>query len=178
MQRSIGGIAPAEPGYRVVDVAPILGGGLTRARASLDTGYGVVEVDWMIVHGSFELSVTVPPNTRARVTLPGAPGASGAPTPLEMGSGTHHFTTDVTELVAPPARTPYTLDTSLSQIVGDAEAVTALEQLFAAQGYVIGLGWTKSGKWKSNSPLGNSLIMYRPENLPGLEQLLHELNAR
>ncbi|MCU1481790.1 MAG: ramA [Subtercola sp.] len=198
MQRSIGGIAPAEPGYRVVDIAPILGGGLTRARASLDTGYGMVEVDWMIVQGSFELSVTVPPNMRARVTLPGlaadiasaaAAGSSGSgprsgagaereTTPVEVGSGIHRFTTDVTSLVAPAAKQPYTLSTSLSEIVADAEAVTALEQLFASQGYFIGLGWTKSGKWKSNSPLGNALIMYRPENLPAVEHVLQQLNAR
>ncbi|HWS57264.1 MAG TPA: family 78 glycoside hydrolase catalytic domain, partial [Actinotalea sp.] len=50
MHRSIGGIAPAEPGARVVDVAPVPGGGLTEVSASLDTGYGVVTVDWA-VHG-------------------------------------------------------------------------------------------------------------------------------
>ncbi|UFS60631.1 alpha-L-rhamnosidase [Subtercola endophyticus] len=178
MHRTIGGIAPAEPGYRVVDIKPILGGGLTRARASLDTGYGTVEVDWMIVHGSFELSVSVPPNTRARVMLPGAGGGSATSPEIEVGSGIHHFTADVSALLAPAAKHPYSLKTSLSEIVADAEAVTALEQLFASQGYFIGLGWTKSGKWKSNSPLGNALIMYRPENLPAVEQLLQRLNAR
>jgi alpha-L-rhamnosidase len=46
MHRTIGGIAPLEPGYRRVRIAPRPGGGLTWARASLDTPHGEVAVEW------------------------------------------------------------------------------------------------------------------------------------
>ncbi|WP_420123861.1 family 78 glycoside hydrolase catalytic domain, partial [Nakamurella sp.] len=46
MHRTVGGIAPAEPGYRRVRVAPRPGGGLTWARSSLQTPHGEVSVSW------------------------------------------------------------------------------------------------------------------------------------
>ena len=46
MHRVIGGIAPLEPGYSQVLIAPQPGGGLTWARASLDTRHGPVAVSW------------------------------------------------------------------------------------------------------------------------------------
>jgi alpha-L-rhamnosidase len=46
MHRTIGGIAPLHPGYSRVRLAPRPGGGLTWARASLDTPHGEVPVEW------------------------------------------------------------------------------------------------------------------------------------
>ncbi|MDY7557634.1 alpha-L-rhamnosidase [Cryobacterium sp. 10C3] len=171
MHRTIGGIAPAEPGYRVVQIAPVLGGGLTRCFARLDTGYGPVRVNWTLDGGTFSLCVTIPPNTTARVLLPGAAET------IEIGSGRHAWVTDVSALVAVPAR-PLTLETSLSEIVNDAEARAALQALFTEIGYVIGLGWTSGGRWKSDSPLRSSLIMMPPAGFARVEGLLATLNAR
>jgi alpha-L-rhamnosidase len=171
MQRSIGGIAPGAPGYSVVEIAPVLGGGLTSAHASLDTGYGVVDVSWMLEGPSFSLVATVAPNTTARITLPGAGAA------VEVGSGRHEFRVDVSSLVGGGEVEALTMETPLSQIVGDTEARDGLEALFAELGYFIGLGWTKDGRWKTGSPLGNSLIMMPPHNVARVEQYLATLNA-
>ncbi len=46
MHRTIGGIAPLEPGYRRVLIAPRPGGGLTWANAALETPHGPVRVSW------------------------------------------------------------------------------------------------------------------------------------
>jgi alpha-L-rhamnosidase len=170
MQRSIGGIAPGAPGYSVVEIAPVLGGGLTSAHASLDTGFGVVDVTWMLEGASFSLVAMVPPNTTARVTLPGADAA------IEVGSGRHAYTVDVAALVASAEVEPLTMDTPLSEIVGDTEARDGLEALFVELGYFIGLGWTKDGRWKAGSPLGKSLIMMPPHNVARVEQYLATLN--
>ena len=172
MHRSIGGIAPGEPGCRVVDIAPILGGGLTRCTASLETGYGRVEVAWTLDGTTFTLTAVIPPNSSARVRLPGAADT------VSIGSGRHHWVTDVAAVL--PARTPapLTLQTSLSEIVDDAEAVAALEALFVELGYFIGLGWTAGGKWKSNSPLATSLIMFPAEGFDRVEAIFAGLNAR
>lgn len=46
LYRRVAGIAPAEPGFRQVRVAPLTDGPLSWARASRETPYGRVEVRW------------------------------------------------------------------------------------------------------------------------------------
>ena len=58
------------PGYRRFAIAPLPGGGLTRAEATLDTPYGRIGSRWRRDGGRIELDVQVPPGTRALVTLP------------------------------------------------------------------------------------------------------------
>lgn len=72
MYRNIGGIDldPAVPGYKRARIAPRVGGGLTSARASLETPYGSLATAWRIDGQQFLLDVTVPVNTTAEVTLP------------------------------------------------------------------------------------------------------------
>ncbi|KAI1146171.1 extracellular glycosyl hydrolase family 78 protein [Nemania diffusa] len=86
MFRTIGGLAPAEPGWRTVRVAPVPGGGLTEARGSFQSPYGVVSTDWRVGDEGFVLKLVVPPNARAEVTIPGADDQV-----LDVGSGTHVF---------------------------------------------------------------------------------------
>ena len=71
MHRVIGGIAPLEPGYAKVLIAPQPGGGITWSRASLETRHGRVAVSWdRQSSGSFDLEVTVPNGVTALVRLP------------------------------------------------------------------------------------------------------------
>ena len=42
LHRTVAGLAPAEPGYRTVRVAPRPGGGMTWAKASLTTAHGEI----------------------------------------------------------------------------------------------------------------------------------------
>jgi alpha-L-rhamnosidase len=114
MVRNIGGIDldPAAPGYKRARIAPRPGGGLTSARASLETLYGTLATAWRLDGGRFVLDVTVPPNTSAEVTLWDADlrnleegnrsfsGAAGVRTVrqqgndvvVEIGSGRYQFT--------------------------------------------------------------------------------------
>ncbi|NQX10327.1 family 78 glycoside hydrolase catalytic domain [Microbacteriaceae bacterium VKM Ac-2855] len=71
VHRSIVGLAPAAPGYRVIDVTPLPPTQLDRARARHLTPYGEVDVSWVRKDGLFVLDVTVPVGATARVTLPG-----------------------------------------------------------------------------------------------------------
>ena len=87
MHRTVAGLAPAAPGYRRLLVAPVPGGGLTRAAARLVTAYGPASVDWSREGGELTVTVTVPPNTTAEVRLP-----DPAQAVTEVGSGTHRFT--------------------------------------------------------------------------------------
>ncbi|GHO99738.1 alpha-L-rhamnosidase [Reticulibacter mediterranei] len=84
LHRVVAGLAPAEPGYRRLTIAPHPGGNLTHARASLRTLYGLAESAWVIENGEITLKVTVPPNTTASVIVPGRSQEA-----IVVGSGMH-----------------------------------------------------------------------------------------
>jgi len=85
MHRSIGGIAPLEPGYARVLIAPRPGGDIDWARTSLETRHGKISVSWSRDgDGPVELDVAVPDGVTALVRLPGLQEQ-------ELGSGQHHL---------------------------------------------------------------------------------------
>ena len=169
MQRTIGGIAPTAPGYRTVSIAPVPGGGLTDVRASLETGYGRIGTAWRLDGTSFTLDLVVPVGVTASVVLPD----SGEPIAVEHG--THSWTSQLPAAPAEPA--PLTMASTLAELVDDPEARGAIEAYFGRIGYFIGLGWTGSGRWRSDSVLGTSLLMLPPEGRAGLQDELDRLNA-
>ncbi|MBZ0282059.1 MAG: glycoside hydrolase family 78 protein [Anaerolineae bacterium] len=61
---------PAVPGYKHAILRPQPGGGLTFARAKLDTMYGMLASEWKFEDEGFIYNVVVPPNTTATVHLP------------------------------------------------------------------------------------------------------------
>ncbi len=63
---------PDDPGFKHINISPEPGGGLTWARAELDSMYGTIRSGWKIENGKFTLNVRIPPNTRATVKLPDA----------------------------------------------------------------------------------------------------------
>jgi alpha-L-rhamnosidase len=74
MYRVVAGLEldPAEPGYKHLIVQPHVGGGLTHARAALETMYGEAVSGWTEAGERMTVEVVVPPNTHATVRLPGA----------------------------------------------------------------------------------------------------------
>jgi alpha-L-rhamnosidase len=74
---TIAGLRPLadQPGWKEFAIAPQPGGGLTFAQARVKTPYGLVMSHWRQAGGRFEIDVTLPPNTRARVTLPATAAA-------------------------------------------------------------------------------------------------------
>lgn len=61
---------PQEPGFRHILIQPRVLGDLTYVRASHDSPYGLIGVDWRRNGDAFTLHVTVPPNTTATVFMP------------------------------------------------------------------------------------------------------------
>jgi alpha-L-rhamnosidase len=90
VHRTLGGIAPLEPGYAKVLVAPRPGGGITWAKTALRTRHGRVEVSWSI-EGAEELSLNVelPEGVRGLVRLPDG-------TEREVGPGAHSLSAALT----------------------------------------------------------------------------------
>jgi alpha-L-rhamnosidase len=90
MQRTIGGISPAEPGYRAIRFSPVPGRGVTSAACSLRTPYGHAACRWSLDDQRFTLEIAVPPNTTAIVHRPGLDEAD-----LTVGSGAHQWAYDL-----------------------------------------------------------------------------------
>jgi len=64
-------IDPNAPGYRRILIQPQPGGGLTCAKASLDSMYGKIESKWTLENNYLQLTVTIPANTEGVIRLPG-----------------------------------------------------------------------------------------------------------
>jgi alpha-L-rhamnosidase len=89
LHRTVAGLAPAAPGYRKLLIAPRPGPGITSAGATHETPYGTADVTWTLDETDFALTISVPPNTTADVSLPDGRVA------FEVGSGRHSFTAPI-----------------------------------------------------------------------------------
>ncbi|MCA9916352.1 MAG: glycoside hydrolase family 78 protein [Anaerolineales bacterium] len=161
MQRTIGGLAPAAPGYQQIEIKPRPGGGITQAQTKHRTPYGMAACGWMIEDGRFSLSVTIPPNTTALVTLPG----SSEP-PIPVGSGEWHWSVTYDD---PDIRGPYTVDDLVGDIISQPAArgaiMAALDEL-GAPGFIKAILFNEGGL-----PLRQALHM-----LPDLETAVTTMN--
>ena len=83
LHRYVAGLRPAGPGYRIFEVRPRPGGGITSATTRHISPFGPIEVSWQLRGVSLELDVQVPPGSTASVTLPGEPRSVPRP---------HHWT--------------------------------------------------------------------------------------
>ncbi|WP_432570707.1 alpha-L-rhamnosidase [Kineococcus sp. SYSU DK005] len=86
MHRTVGGVAPLEPGYRRALIAPRPGGGLSWSRAALETPHGRLAVRWEQDAASLVTEVEVPAGTTAVLRLPGQDDR-------ELAAGTHRVVT-------------------------------------------------------------------------------------
>jgi len=120
LHRRVGGIAPAEPGYRHIAIHPRPGGGLTYASSRHLTPYGMTACDWKIAEGNIEVNVIVPPNAKATVTLPGTDSK-----PIHVESGTYNWSYKYRD---PDARQPLSVDHTIGEIIDDPVAWAAVTQ--------------------------------------------------
>jgi alpha-L-rhamnosidase len=121
LHRTVGGLAPAQPGYRQIAVRPRPGGGLTHASARHLTPYGIAECSWIMQDGKIEVKIRVPPNTTAVVSLPGKEGQ-----PIEVQSGTYSWSYAYAD---PDSRGPLSLDHTIGEISDDPAAWAALKEV-------------------------------------------------
>ena len=85
IQRRIGGIAPAAPGYQVIRFAPVPGGNIDWAEAQFESRYGKVSSRWQVTDGVLDLTVSVPGGATGIVSSPDGEFRQ------TVGPGTHHF---------------------------------------------------------------------------------------
>jgi alpha-L-rhamnosidase len=85
LHRRVAGLAPTSPGYRTIEVRPLVTGDLSSASARHLSPYGEIAVGWHCENDRIELSLTVPYGVSADVWLPGASSS------VEVGHGSHTF---------------------------------------------------------------------------------------
>lgn len=119
LHRTVAGLAPAEPGYRRIEIRPVPGGGLTYARARHVTPYGEAASSWRIESGTITVEVEVPASTSALVYLPGKDEAA-----VEVGSG--RYTWSYPYEMPAEVRPTLTIDSTLGELIDDAAAYEAV----------------------------------------------------
>lgn len=77
------------PGYQHFVIRPEPVGDLTYVKATHESLYGTIKVDWQRKNGIFTLNVSIPVNTSAQVWVP------GEKEPREISSGDYTFTTNL-----------------------------------------------------------------------------------
>lgn len=127
LHRTVAGLAPAEPGYRRIEVHPILGGPLNHASARHLTPYGMASTSWALEGETLTIEIEVPPNTRAHVILPGKEDA-----PMEVGCGKHSWKYPFTPKKQP--RKPVSLDSTVGELIDDPEAFSITLQILRSHG--------------------------------------------
>jgi alpha-L-rhamnosidase len=96
LHSTVGGISPAEPGWKVVRFEPIPGGTITWAKVRFEGPYGAVRCEWKVDGAFFGMEATVPPNSTAEIKLPGRDRV------LKVGSGVHEYVIAYTPEPWPP----------------------------------------------------------------------------
>ena len=101
----LGGIRPAEPGFKKVLIQPAMVGDLTFVNTHHDGPYGRITSNWRKENGKFILDAVIPPNSTATVILPD--GSS-----RDVGSGSHQW---IVTLPAPPGTRCFSKTPSMPQ---------------------------------------------------------------
>jgi alpha-L-rhamnosidase len=84
LYRNVAGIDSEGPGFRNLVYQPTPGTGLTWARGTFRAPSGTISSFWEIADGKLKVDAIFPPNTKAKILIPGVPAA-------EVGSGAYHW---------------------------------------------------------------------------------------
>ena len=86
----LAGIAPEEPGFKVIRMRPNPIKGLDFINASYDSVYGMIKSNWKKENGIFNWDITIPSNTTAHVYVPcGSDGLTRSLINKIQNMGTH-----------------------------------------------------------------------------------------
>ncbi|HWU60079.1 MAG TPA: family 78 glycoside hydrolase catalytic domain [Microbacteriaceae bacterium] len=170
LDRVVAGLAPAEPGYRTIRIAPTPLASLSFARAEHETPYGRASVGWKRNDdGSIIVEAVVPTGARAEVILPGSVN------PLTVGSGEHSW---IVESQSSTAELPaVSTSSSLADIIDDREAYRAVLDVIERHDPQRAARFRKHTKWIAKRRLIDDFTMLPPEIEDEITRALGELQA-
>ena len=169
MHRRLAGLAPGEAGYRRLLIAPRPLNGFTSASARHLTPYGAASAGWTREGDTVTVSIVVPPNSDASVTLPGSTEA------ILVGSGSHSWQVRYPDTTETPVE--LSLDSALSDIIDDPKAFSVLAAAIAGADEEQAVIFRKHTKWTPGRPLGESIRRTPPPVVAAVESALASLNA-
>ncbi|KAI9744892.1 MAG: hypothetical protein M1818_001817 [Claussenomyces sp. TS43310] len=100
LHATVGGISSSD-GWRTVKVSPIPGGTIAHAEVKFEGPYGTVKSGWRVKENQFLLSITIPPNSKALLTMPGEQKEL-----IRVGPGQHSFSCPYRAEDWPPRHAP------------------------------------------------------------------------
>ena len=88
----LGGIRPAEPGYKSIELKPYPIEGLDWVNCSYDSPYGKIVSNWKRTGDRFEWTVEIPAGTTATALIPGPDSSHESKL---LAPGKHRFVTEL-----------------------------------------------------------------------------------
>ena len=168
LHRVVAGLAPAEPGYKRLEIAPQFLPGLDWASARHETPYGTSEVGWRRTGGQVVVTASVPANSSAVVRFAGEE-------PFTVTAGTFEWTVSDTTGTAVPG--PITTDSTLASIMDDPQAYEAVMSAFRSVSPGLATEFSKRTAWLPNEPLIGGFTLITPAVKAAIESGLSSLNA-
>jgi alpha-L-rhamnosidase len=172
LHRTVAGLAPDEPGYRRIRIAPRPLSALDHAEARHLTPYGPASVAWSREGDDIVVTAVVPPNTTAVVDLPGFSASADV---LEVGSGTHEW-----RLAAEAAAEHPALDglaASLADVIDDPRAYQALLDTVARFDGARAEAMRADTLWGANRTVESELMFVPPTLLAEVDEALRAATA-
>lgn len=110
LYEKVAGIRNLEPGYKRIQIQPILTKGMTECSASFESVYGTIKSAWSCKKGKISIDVEIPANTTAVICLPEKTEE------FTVGSGCYHYEYETqTDLELEK----YTMESTLGELVAE-----------------------------------------------------------
>lgn len=170
LHRVVAGLAPAEPGYRAIRIAPLPMKGLEFAEAQFESPYGRIRTGWRRERGSVIVEATVPTGVHAVVKLPGRD-------PFTVESGQHRWTLESDDSTRAFTHLDW-MTTPLSEIIDDEEAYDAIREEIVAIDPVVAARYRRHVRWSHGFTLDESFRRLPGDGRSRVEQVLARLNGR
>ena len=168
LHRIVAGLAPAEAGYRKLEIAPQFMPGLDWASTRHETPYGTAAVAWRRTGDGIVVEASVPANTSAVVRFAGEE-------PFLVAAGTFEWT--LRGATEPGVPGPITTASPLAEIMDDPQAYAAVMGAFRSVSPDLAREFTKRTAWLPNEPLIGGFTLITPAVKAEIESGLSALNA-
>nr|WP_274636992.1 alpha-L-rhamnosidase [Microbacterium bovistercoris] len=166
LHRSVAGLAPAEPGYRRIRIAPQPLTGLDNASARHITPYGEASVSWERDGAEVVVRAVIPANTTAEVA-----GRDG-----DLGSGAHEWRMAAAAPDVPPVLDG--LNASLAEAIDDPRAYRAILDTIAAVDPPRAEAVRADTVWGAARTLSTALMFTPPDLLAAVDDAVRTATAR
>lgn len=148
LYKSVAGIDQQTAGYKQISIHPHFGGGFDYVRSLLNSMYGRIESSWHYTDDEMHLTIEIPVNTTAVVTLPYAKvndvtesgsalnqaddilgySQTGENIKVEIGSGRYQFVYSSDRLASLLENNEFSINTGLGSLMSQEESRNILEK--------------------------------------------------